>query len=80
MADPTPSMQGAAEYRIRVRGHLSDNWCDRLGGLSIRRWTSDDGAKTTDLTGRLEDQAALSGVLNALCALQMPVLSVECLD
>jgi hypothetical protein len=39
-----------------------------------------DGQATTVLEGRLADQAALSGVLNTLYELHLPVISVECLD
>ena len=37
-------------------------------------------AAQTVLVGRLRDQAALSGVLNILYELHLPVLSVECLE
>jgi hypothetical protein len=39
------------------------------------------GARSeTVLVGLLADQAALTGVLNALYELHLPVLSVECID
>jgi hypothetical protein len=32
------------------------------------------------MVGRLADQAALSGILNSLYELHLPVLSAECVD
>jgi hypothetical protein len=65
-----------ATYAIRVRGGLDPAWSDRLGGMRITVIPA--GNRTiTQLTGRLSDQAALIGVLNALYGLGMPLLSVE---
>lgn len=63
---------------IRVRGTLSSDWSERLGGMRIEvirsgRYT------TTELTGRLADQAALHGVLATLYELGMSLQTVECL-
>ena len=70
-----------AEYRISVVGYLEEKLSDRLGGLSIRNTESDQrtGKPVTTLTGRLTDQAALFGVLNALYNMRMPLLAVECI-
>ncbi len=38
-----------------------------------------DGVAETVLTGEFQDQAALTGVLNTLYDLGLPLLSVECL-
>jgi hypothetical protein len=62
---------------IQVRGALSSDWSDHLGGLRIvvRRM----GRHTiTAVSGRLADQAALHGVLAALYELGLPLVSVEC--
>ena len=75
-----PTMQGPAKYRIRVRGHLDANWSDRLGGMRITESQNPDGDVETILAGRVADQAALSGVLNTLYELHLPVLSAEYLD
>ena len=62
---------------IRVRGALSSDWSDRLGGLRISVLHA--GRHTiTELAGRLADQAALHGALATLYELGMPLLSVEC--
>ena len=63
-------------YEIRIKGHLDPAWSDRLNGLAIRHFETDDGPVSL-LTGALEDQSALSGVLNALIDIQVDVLSVD---
>jgi hypothetical protein len=72
--------EGPASYRIRVQGHLDDSWSDRLGGMVITRAFTEDKKPMTILIGHLKDQAALSGVMNALYGLHLSVLSVELLD
>ncbi len=47
--------------------------------MAIAVQASADGPPTTILTGNLEDQASLAGVLRTLYELHLPVLSVECL-
>ena len=69
-----------ATYRIRAQGHMDDRWSDRLGGMVITRAFTADKQPMTILTGHLEDQGALSGVMNALYNLHMSVFSVELLD
>ncbi len=68
-------------YTIRVIGHLEKSWSKRLGGLTIQppKEKDENGIETTTLTGELIDQAALSGVLNALYNLRLTIWSVECL-
>ena len=62
---------------IRVRGALSSDWSDHLGGMRIVVIRA--GRHTiTEVRGRLADQAALHGVLAALYELGMPLLTVEC--
>ena len=73
------SMQGAATYRIRVRGKLSPNMSDRLQGMNIENMYRDDGRAEAVLEGRLADQSAFSGVLNTLYELHLPVMSADCL-
>lgn len=73
-------MHGPAAYRIHVRGRLDARWSERLGGMEITGITGANGKPETVLVGHLADQAALSGVLNALYELHMPVISAECID
>ena len=71
-------MNGPAIYRIKVEGCLNASWSDRIEGMNITSMAGQ--GDTTVLVGRLQDQAALSGVLNTLYELHFPVLSVECLE
>ena len=73
------NMQGAAFYRIRVRGELNPDMSDRLEGMQIENTFRKDGKAESVLEGRLDDQSALSGVLNALYELHLPVVSADCL-
>ncbi len=62
---------------IRVRGTLSSDWSDQLGGMRIIVVRTGRHA-VTELVGRLVDQAALHGVLSTLYELGLPLISVEC--
>jgi hypothetical protein len=66
-----------ATYRITIQGRLDDSWSEQLGGMAISAEREADGSPLTVLTGRLVDQAALYGVLNALYGLGFALLSVE---
>lgn len=69
-----------ATYRIRVQGHIASDWVDRFGGMTLTCKTTAEKLKVTVLEGHLTDQAALSGVLNTLFDLHLPLLNVECID
>lgn len=58
-------------YKIRVQGHLGPQWTDWFGGLTI---TLEDNGDTL-LTGSVEDQAALHGLLRKVRDLGMPLIS-----
>ena len=74
------TMKGPATYRIIVQGALDPSYVERLGGRSISERRAGDGETETVLVGRLLDQAALSGILNELYALHLPVVSADCLE
>ena len=78
MTDKGLRLDMAASYRICVQGYLDASWSGRLGGMTITATNQVDKAPVTTLSGRLLDQAALFGVLNALYDLHLPLLSVEC--
>ena len=60
-------------YQIRVRGHLSSEWTDWFGGLTV---TLEDGGDTL-LTGPVADQATLHGLLRKVRDLGIPLVSVN---
>ena len=69
-----------AIYRIRVQGEIDESLADRLGGMAMTTTCSVDKVLVTILEGQVADQAALSGLLNTLYGLHMPLISVEYLD
>jgi hypothetical protein len=64
-------------YRIEVEGRLDEHWSDRLAGMRITTFGSEGETPVTSLVGDLRDQAQLSGVLNSLYDLHLPILLVE---
>ena len=71
-----PTVTGPATYEIRVAGHLDDHWAAMLGDLKLVRLP--DG--TTSLTGPVDDQAQLHGVLTRIRDLGVPLLTLRTLD
>ncbi len=69
-----------AVYRIRVNGHIDDSLMDHFGGMVITRAFTADSQPITILVGLLSDQASLSGVLDELYELHLPLLTVEALS
>jgi len=69
-----------AIYRIEIEGDLDESLSERLGGMCITKRKREDRTTVTTLKGRLRDQAELTGVLNSLYELHLPLLSVEILD
>jgi hypothetical protein len=78
--DQSPTMRGPLIYEIHVRGHLEEKWTDQLGGIQITATQGANGQQETILVGRFVDQGALTGVLNTLYELHLPVVSVQCVD
>ncbi len=58
--------------QIRVRGHLGDDWSDWFGGMELQRL--ENGEMT--LSGHIEDQGALIGVLAKLNRLNLVLTSI----
>ena len=73
------SFDRPGNYRIRVQGFLDETWSERLGGMTILTSVRGSQGQVTMLIGQLQDQAELSGVLNTLYELHLPLLSVELL-
>ena len=68
-----------ATYRIEVEGVLEEIWTDSVAGMRVSSRKRADQSAVTTLTGRLKDQAMLTGVLNGLYELHLPILSVKIL-
>ena len=64
-------------YRILLQGQLDPNWSGRLGGMQVVAPALETDTGVTLLQGRVRDQAELSGILNALYELHLPLLKVE---
>jgi hypothetical protein len=61
------------QVEIRVQGQISERWSEWLDGLTIRHVEPDE----TVLTGTVEDQAALYGLIAKLRDLGLPLASVN---
>jgi len=63
-------------YQIRVKGTFPHDWSSWFEGFSVSLQENDE----TLLNGRVEDQAALHGVLAKIASLGLPLLSVTRLE
>ena len=77
---PSASLFDPAMFRIRILGTLDEHWSEYCGGMTIEHESDPKRAALTILTGRLADQSALIGVLNALHDIGCPILLVECVE
>jgi hypothetical protein len=71
--EPITDLSQLPVYQIRIKGHLSSQWADWFGGLTITLEEKGD----TLLTGPVVDQAALHGLLRKVRDLGMPLISVN---
>ncbi len=70
---PPPGPLRPLVYQIRIKNHLDSEWTDWFGGLTITL----EEAGVTVLTGPVEDQAALHGLLKKVRDLGLLLLSVN---
>jgi hypothetical protein len=73
------SFKKPAIYKIKVLGDLGESWSERLGGMQINVERSQDKSPVSVLIGQINDQSALSGVLNTLYELHLTIMSVNVL-
>ncbi len=71
--DPKTDPSEPMVYQIRIKGHLGCQWTDWFEGLTI---TLEDNGDSL-LTGPVNDQAALHGLLKKVRDLGMPLVSVN---
>lgn len=70
----TPGLSQPAQYQIVLAAYLDERWRDWFQGMEM---TGDLGQRTTTLTGRIPDQAALHGYLAQIRDLGLPLISVN---
>ena len=63
-----------------VKGGVPEGWSNRTDGMSIRQTATDNEVLVTTLEGELADQAALTGVLDTLYELHLPIILVKQVD
>lgn len=66
------SIQGEY-YQLQIKGQLDESWSDWLEGMEVKLLENGEML----LIGKIEDQAALIGVLNKLYRLNLTLLSVN---
>ncbi len=68
---------GPAKYRITVQGLISERFSESFAGMIMTTGLDANTTPITILTGRVQDQAELAGVLNSLYETHVPIISVE---
>jgi len=63
-------------YEFHIEGHIGSSWTSWFDGLTIHRTPDGD----TVLSGPIEDQAALHGVLMKIRDLGLPLVTATRLD
>lgn len=64
-----------ARYQIRMNAHLDERWATRFDGLTLTQ--HDDG--TTTLTGLIQDQSQLHGLLDKVRDLGLTLIDIRAL-
>lgn len=70
------AMDMPGTYRICITGHVDSQWANRLWGMQSESIEEEGEPPQSTLVGRLADQAALMGVINALYNRGHAVVSV----
>lgn len=81
MESITPSyMDRPGTYRIRVKGRLSQKMADRMWGeIRVTHQMTSSEAETI-LVGKMGDQAALIGIINALYNMGHAIMAMNPID
>lgn len=61
------------QLEIRIEGHLDESWAECLNGFTLTHGERDE----TSLTGQVEDQAALYGLIAKLRDLGVKLISIN---
>ena len=70
----------SAKYQIKVQGRVRKGWSDWIEDLTVTVEQNTGKPTITTLTGFVQDQAALHGLLNRIRDLSIPLLSVQLID
>jgi hypothetical protein len=70
----------SAKYRIKVQGRFREGWSDWFHDMTINIEQIPGGPTITTLSGIVQDQAALHGLLNRIRDLSIPLLSVQLIN
>lgn len=68
-------MEVDVKYQIKVEGQLNSHWNNWFDGMAI-----DHEGETTVLTGSVEDQSQLHGLLHRIRDLNLTLISVNRLE
>ena len=71
------SLDQPLKYQIEIQGRLEESWSHWFDDMDITTKRLADGPTITVLTGVVDDQAALHGLLNRIRDLGIPLLSVQ---
>jgi hypothetical protein len=66
-------------YQITVRGRIDRRYLPVLGNVNLDETDSEDGTLSV-ITGEMQDQSALGGILNALIDHRYTLISVKKLN
>ncbi|BCX05223.1 MAG: hypothetical protein KatS3mg053_3161 [Candidatus Roseilinea sp.] len=77
MANSRLTLHALTTYEIRVPGRLDASWADYIGADAIIQADDAPEGPLTILMLRNADQSALIGLINALFASGIPLLSVQ---
>ena len=67
----------SATFRIHVQGELDKNWSNYYADMAIHTEIDLEEHAVATLTGQVQDQAALLGVLTRLVDMGLPLLLVQ---
>lgn len=67
-------------YQIQVEGKIDPGWLDWFNGMQVSSRTEKGGRDKTILTGEVNDQVALRGLLNRLWDLNLSICSIQEID
>lgn len=73
-----PNLTEPSTYKVRVPGHINQNWSDWFEEVDIK-FGIEDGKPFTDMIITI-DQAGLQAFLQRVYGLGLPIISVDCIN